>query len=76
MDLWSHLAQLSTYMANKQLCKGEVGVDCIYDFSPLGFKQSLEEKIKRVEVKDSLEEVKLGENGEYRPTYVSYLIAP
>ena len=61
MDLLSHLAQLSAYIADKQLCIEEVGLDCIYDSSPLGFEQPLEEKM---------------EHDEHRPTYVSSLIAP
>ena len=73
MDLMSHLAQLSAYIVDKQLC-ADVGLDCIYDFSPLGFEQPLVEKIKRVEVQDPLEEINLGEDGENRPTYVSSLI--
>ena len=52
-------------MVVKQLCIEEVGLDCIYDFSPLGFEQSLEEKIRRVEVQDPLEKVNLGETEEY-----------
>ena len=50
MDLMSHLAQLSAYLADKKLCTEEVGLDCIYDSSLLGFEQPLEEKTKRVEV--------------------------
>ena len=69
MNLMSHLAQLLAYMVDKQLCTREVGLDCSYD-------QPLKQKIRRVEVQDPLEEVDLGENGEYRPTYVSILIAP
>ena len=61
-------------MADKQLCTDEVGLYFIYDSSPLTFEQALEEKIKRVEVQDPLEEVNLGEDGEYRPTYISSLI--
>ena len=61
MDLTSHLAQLLTYMADKQLRTEELGLDCVYDSSCLGFEQSLEEKI-RVEVQDSLKEVNLGGN--------------
>ena len=63
MDLMSHLAQLSAYIVDKQLC-ADVGLDCIYDFSPLGFEQPLVEKIKRVEVQDPLKEINLGEDGE------------
>ena len=74
MDLSSHLAQLSAYMADKQLCTNEVGLDCIYDSSPLGFEQPLEGKIKRVEVQDPFGEVNLGEDDKYRPTYISSLI--
>ena len=34
-------------MVDKQLCTGEeVDLGCIYDSSPLGFEQSLEQKIK------------------------------
>ena len=72
----SHLAQLSIFLADKQMCTEEVGLDCIYDFSLLGFEKSLEEKIKRVEVEDPLEEVNLGKNDEYRPIYVSSLVTP
>ena len=75
MDLLSHLAQLSTYTADKQLCTNEVVLDCIYDSSLLGFEQPLEEKIKRVEVQHPFEKVNLGENGEYQPTCVNSLIA-
>ena len=50
MDLLSYVAQLLAYMADKQLCTDEVVLDCIYDSSPLGFEQSLKERIKRVEV--------------------------
>ena len=46
MDLLSHLAQLSAYMVDKQLCTEEVGLDYVYDSSPLRFEQPLEENIK------------------------------
>ena len=51
---------MDLYMVKKQLCIKEVGLDCIYDFSPLAFEKSFEEKIKRVKVQDSIEKVNLG----------------
>lgn len=48
----------------------------INDNSPLGFEKSLSPNLKKMEAQDPLEEINLGSEENWKPTYVSKLLEP